>query len=195
MAVSIDEIKKLREETQMSIARCREALEEAGGDFAKAKEILRKKGAELAEKKGGREAANGVIESYIHTDKRLGVLLDLRAETDFVARSEAFRTLAHEVAMHIAAMNPSWISPDDIPPDVHEAEQNIYREQFQESGKSKEVVEQIIEGKMRKYAEDHCLLNQPYIRDEDKTIRDLINEYIGKLGENIRIERFTRYSL
>lgn len=178
-----------------SMLECRNALHEAGGDFDKAKEVLRKKGMKLAEKKADRATSNGVIESYIHSNKRMGVLLDLRCETDFVARTDQFKELAHEIAMQIAATKPSYIYPEEIPAGVIEAEKNIYREQFKDSGKPEKVLEGIIEGKMQKYAEEHALMTQLYVRDDSKTIKDLINEYISKIGENIKVERFVRFEM
>lgn len=192
---SLEDIKKLREMTQASMMDCRNALEEAGGDFEKAREALQKRGAVLAEKKAGRSAKEGIIEAYIHTNRKVGVLIELRCETDFVAKNEEFKTLAHEIAMHIAAMNPTYISEDSIPGEVIDAEKEVWREEFQKSGKPPLVVDQIIEGKVKKYAEAHALLSQPYIRDEEKTIQDLINSYIVKLGENVRIEKFMRYKI
>lgn len=193
--VSLEDIKKLREMTQASMIDCRNALEEAEGDFEKAREVLQKRGAALAEKKAARNAKEGIVEAYIHTNRKVGVLVELRCETDFVAKNEEFKTLAHEIAMHIAAMNPTYVSEDSIPGEVIDAEKEVWREEFQKSGKPPLVLKQIIEGKVKKYAEAHALLAQPYIRDEEKTIQDLINSYIAKLGENVRIEKFMRYEI
>ncbi len=192
---SIEDIKKLREETMASMIECRNALDEAGGDFDKAKEVLKKKGAVVAKKKTDRTASNGIIASYIHTDARTGVLVELNCETDFVAKNEEFNKLGHELAMHIAAMNPRYVRPEDIPREVLDAEKTVYQDQFKDSGKPADVLDKIIEGKLAKYREEHALLNQPYIRDDTKTIQDLLNEYIGRLGENIQIKQFTRYQV
>lgn len=191
----LEDIKKLREMTLASMMDCRRALEESGGDFEKARVLLEKKGAVLAGKKAGRTAREGVVEAYIHTNRKVGVLVELRCETDFVARNEEFKKLAHEIAMHIAAMNPAYVSEESIPEEVIDAEKNVWREEFQDSGKPPAVIEAIIEGKVKKYAETRVLLHQPYIRDEEKTVEDLINSYITKLGENIRVERFIRYEI
>ncbi len=191
----IEDVKKLREETMASMIECRNALQEAGGNFEKAKEILRKKGGIAARKKLERDTTNGIIASYIHTDGRTGVLVELNCETDFVAKNEEFKRLGHELAMHIAAMNPRYMRLEDIPAEVIEAEKDICREEFKDSGKPPHIVENIIEGKLKKYSGEHVLSSQPYIRDDTKTITDLINEYVGKLGENIQVKRFVRYQV
>ena len=179
----------------VSLIDCRNALEESRGDFEKAKEILRKKGTFLALKKTERSTAAGIIASYIHSDERIGVLVELNCETDFVARNADFKELGHELAMHIAAMNPTYICVEDIPSRVVETEKEIYRAQFQDLEKPHEVVEKIIEGKIQKYSEEQVLLRQSYVRDDSKTIQDFINEYIARLGENIQVKRFIRYQI
>lgn len=191
----IEDIKKLRAKTMASMIECRNALDESGGDFEKATKILREKGALIAQKKTERTTANGIISSYIHTDCKTGVLVELNCETDFVAKNEEFKKLGHEICMHIAAMNPQYVRVEDIPEEVVDAEKEIYREQFKGSGKPKEVIEKIIDGKLNKYRGEQVLLNQPYIRDDSKTIQDLINEFIAKLGENIQVKRFVRYQV
>jgi elongation factor Ts len=193
--ISIDHLKQLREETGVSITECQKALKEAGGDIEKAKEILRKWGKDLAGKKSEREVKQGIIESYIHPNKKIGVLLDLRCETDFVARSEDFRNLAHNLTLHIAGMNPFYIKPEDIPEEVVAGEKDIYREQFSKSGKPEKIIDQIVEGKLKNYKEEISLLTQPFVKNPDKTVGDLIQEYIAKLGENIIVKRFVRYEI
>jgi len=193
--VTIDQIKQLRQETGVSVIECKKALEEVNGDFDLAKEILRKWGKELASKKSEREAGEGIIESYIHPNKKIGVLIDIRCESDFVAKSEDFKKLAHELCLQIAASNPLFLKEDDIPEEFLDGERKIYREQFKDSGKSENIINQIIEGKLKKYKEEISLLSQPWIKDQDKKIEDVINEYIAKLGENIVIKRFAKYSI
>ncbi len=193
--ITIDQIKKLRAETGISVSECKKALEKANGDIEKAKEILRKLGANVAEKKSAREVHQGIIESYIHPNKRVGVLLEIRCETDFVARSSDFKNLAHELCLQIAAMKPLFIKESDIPQDVIDKEKEIYLEQLKDSGKPKEIIEKIIQGKLEKYKEEKVLFLQPWIKDESKKVKDLVNEYIAKLGENITISKFARYEI
>lgn len=193
--VSINQIKKLREETGISIQECKKALEEAGEDLEKAKEILRKKGIEWAAKKMEKATKEGIIESYIHSNKKIGVLLDMRCETDFVAKSTEFQKLAHELALHIAAMSPKFLKPEDIPDEYLEGERKIFREQLLGSGKSEKLIKEIIEGKIEKMKKEISLLSQPFVKEPEKTIKELLNEYIAKLGENIVIERFVRFEI
>ncbi len=193
--VTIDQIKQLRYETGVSITECKKALEQSQGDLEKAKEILRKWGMDLAEKKATREAKSGLIESYIHPNKKIGVLVEVRCESDFVARSEEFKKMCHDLALHIAGMSPYYIKPEDIPEEFLIGEREIYKEQFKNSGKPQEIIEQIIEGKLKKYKEEISLLTQPFVKAPDKTVQELINEYIAKLGENITVKRFVRYEM
>ena len=193
--VDIELLKKLRQETGVSFAECKKALDESGGDLEKAKEILRKKGQKIAELKSQRETHQGIIESYIHPNKKVGVLLDLRCESDFVARSDEFQKLAHEIVLQIAAMKPLYVKPEDIPEEFLDGERKIYMEQLANSGKPQKLIEQIVEGKLNKYKNEISLLSQPWIKDETKTIQDLINEAIAKLGENIIVERFARFEI
>ena len=190
-----NDIKNLRAQTGAGVMDVKNALEEAGGDAEKAKEILRKKGAAIAAKKGDRQAKEGVVVSYIHAGNKVGVLLKLYCETDFVAKTDEFKILANDVAMHIAAMDPKYISKQDIPADVIESEKNIYKEQASGANKPDDVIEKILEGKLDKFAEENCLLEQAFVKDSDKKIRQLIEEYIAKLGENIQIGEFVRYEL
>ena len=192
---NINQIKQLREETCISLAECKKALEETGGDIEKAKDILKKWGKNLAGKRSSKETGQGVIESYIHSNKKVGVLLDLRCETDFVSKGEDFHNLAHELCLQIAAAKPLFIKDEDIPEDVLIREKNIYQDQAKELKKPQEIIKGIVEGKMKKYIESICLLDQSWIKDEGKTIRDLVEEYIAKIGENIVVKNFTRYEL
>ncbi len=193
--VDFEKLKQLRQETSVSMMECKKALEQAGGDLEKAKEILRKKGMELAAQKEASGTTEGIIESYIHSNKKIGVLLDIRCETDFVARSQEFKKLAHELALHIAAMAPKFVRPDDIPGEYLDGERKIYREQFLGSGKPEKLIAEIVEGKIKKLKEEISLLNQPFVKDPGKTVKELINEYIAKLGENIVIKKFVRYEI
>ena len=190
--VSIEQIKQLRAETDVSYSECKKALEETSGDVEKAKEVLRKWGRELAGQKAGREANQGIVESYIHPNKKLGVLVELRCETDFVAKSEQFQKLAHEICLQVAAAKPLYLKEEDIPENFLDGERKIYQEQIKDSGKPEQIVNQIIEGKLNKYKQSVCLLSQSYIRDESKTIKDLLEEAVGKLGENIILKGFER---
>ncbi len=186
-------IKQLREQTGAGIMDVKEALNEAGGDQDKAVEILRKKGLAKQAKKSDRTANEGIVESYIHAGGRIGVLVEVNCETDFVARTDDFKALVKEIALHIAASNPLYISSEDVPMEVIEKEKEIYKEQF--AGKPDDVIAKMLEGKIAKYYEEACLLNQPFVKDGDKTIGDLLGEATGKMGENIQVRRFTRYML
>ncbi len=192
---TIDQIKQLREETDVSIIECKKALEKSNGDMEKAKEVLRKWGQELAGKKSAKEAKQGIIESYIHPNKKIGTLIDVRCESDFVARSQDFKTLVHNLSLHIAGMKPYYIKPEDISEEILRGEKEIYQEQFAKSGKPKKIIEQIIQGKLKKYKEEISLLTQPFVKNPNKTVQEIINEYIAKLGENIVIKKFARYEI
>jgi len=192
---SIDKVKQLRQETGVSVIECKKALEEARGDIEKAKELLRKKGRELAGKKSERQVKSGIVASYIHPNKKVGVMVDIRCESDFVAKSENFQELAHELCLQIASMNPLFVDENDIPKEVLDKEREIYTEQLKKSGKSKEVVRQALEGKLEKYRKENSLMLQPWIKDSQKTVKDLMQEYIVKLGENIIVEGFIRYEI
>jgi elongation factor Ts len=193
--VSIDQIRELREQTGVSIVECKKALEESDGDFDKAKELLRKWGKDLAGKKASREVKQGLIDSYIHPNKKVGVLLNIWCETDFVAKSSDFGNLSHEICLHIAAMKPIFVREEDIPENFLDGEKKIYMEQMADSGKPENILNQIIEGKLNKYKSQVCLMPQAWIKDDTKTIKDLINDYIAKLGENITIKGFSRYEI
>ncbi len=191
--MSNDLIKELREQTGAGIMDVKEALEEANGDKEKAIEILRKKGLAKQAKKADRVANEGIVESYIHAGGRIGVLVEVNCETDFVARTDDFKNLVKEIALHIAAANPLYISSEDVPTEVIEKEKEIYKEQS--AGKPDDVIEKMLEGKISKYLEEVCLLSQPYVKDQDKTIGDLLGEATGKMGENIQVRRFSRFML
>lgn len=191
--MSHDLIKELREQTGAGIMDVKEALEEAGGDKDIAVEILRKKGLAKQAKKADRVANEGLVESYIHAGGRIGVLVEVNCETDFVARTDDFKNLVKEIALHIAAANPLYISSEDVPAEVIEKEKEIYKEQA--GDKPADVVEKMLEGKLQKYLEEVCLLSQPYVKDGDKTIGDLLGEATGKMGENIQVRRFARFML
>jgi len=193
--VSMDLIKQLREETAVSITECKKALEESGGDIEKAKEFLRKWGKELAGKKSERTAEQGIVESYIHPNRKTGVLLELKCESDFVAKSEEFKNLAHEICLQIAAMKPLFISSEEIPEEFLDGEKKIYQEQMKDSGKPQKITDEIISGKLEKYKEEVSLLSQPWIKDQDKTIEDLITGQVAKIGENIVVKRFSMYDI
>ncbi|MEZ4180221.1 MAG: translation elongation factor Ts [Candidatus Doudnabacteria bacterium] len=186
-------LKELRVATGAGVMDIKEALEEANNDKEVAIEILRKKGLAKQAKKADRVANEGVVASYIHAGGRIGVLVEVNCETDFVARTDDFKALADDVAMHIAAANPLYVSAEDIPLEVIEKEKEIYAEQA--GDKPAEVLEKMLEGKLAKFFEEVCLLNQPFIKDGDKTIADLLGEATGKMGENIQIRRFQRFML
>lgn len=191
--VTAKDIQKLREETQAPVMECKKALEEANGDFEKAKKILERKGKARAEKKEQSITKTGIIEAYIHSNKKIGVLLELRCETDFVAQNKEFQQLAHDLCLHIAALNPLYISRNKIPEEIINQKKEEYSKEI--SNKPPEIVEKIIAGKLEKELEEICLEKQLFIKDETKTVGDIIKEAIAKFGEKIEISRFTRYSL
>jgi elongation factor Ts len=195
MAVDAKLVKTLREMTGAGMLECKSALEEANGDLELAVEILRKKGVAKAAKKAGRETKEGLIHAYIHAGGRIGVLLELNCETDFVARNELFKELANEIALQIAAMKPQYVKREDVPREVVEKEGEIAREAAVAEGKPAHIAEKIAEGKLEKFYKEVCLYEQPYIKDDKKTVEELIKEYIAKIGENIQVRRFCRYEL
>jgi elongation factor Ts len=188
-------VKELRDKTGAGIMDCKEALAASAGDFDKAIDFLRKKGMSAATKRSSKAAKDGVIASYIHMGGRIGVLVELNCETDFVAKTDNFLLLAKDLTMHIAASNPTYIKPEDIPPDVMEREKEIYRSQAMAEKKPEKIWDKIIEGKLKKYYEDVCLLHQKFIKNTDITIETLSNNVIAKTGENIIIRRFMRFQL
>lgn len=193
MEISVELIKKLRESTGSGILDVKEALENSDGDFEKAVDFLRQKGLAKAAKRSDRDASEGVIELYSHGDGRVGVMVEINCETDFVARSEDFRKFAHEVALQIAAAAPKWIKTEQVPDEVIEHEKEIARTRYKEEGKPDNIIDKILEGMVEKFKADNCLLQQAYIRDEDLTIQELLHEKIASLGENIVIRRFERW--
>ena len=195
MKIDVSLVKRLRDMTGSGIMDCKEALKEADGDIEKAVEILRKKGIAKAEKKAGREVKEGVVWSYIHPGNKLGVLVEVNCETDFVARTEDFKNFAKDIAMQIAAANPLVVSREDLDSSVIEKEREIYAEQAKAQGKPENVIERIVEGKLEKFYQEACLLEQPFVKDPQKTVRDYLTEMIAKLGENITITRFVRFQL
>ncbi len=188
-------VKELRERTSAGFSDCRAALVEANGVIEKAIEILRKKGQAAAAKKAQREASEGLVGSYIHAGGKIGVLVELNCESDFVARTEAFQRLSHDIAMHVAALDPRYVRREEVTAEMLEKEREIYRAQAQSTGKPEPVVEKIVAGKMEKFYEENCLYEQHYIKDESLTIGEMINQAIAKLGENISIRRFARFKV
>lgn len=193
--ISLDLIKQLRDRTAAGFSDCKKALEEAGGDIEKAVDILRKKGLAIASKRAGKETKEGIVEAYIHANKKIGVLVEINCETDFVARTPDFQEFAHNVAMQIAATSPLCVSREEMPQDVLEREKRIYEEQLREQGKPENVIPKILEGKLEKFYKESVLLEQPYIKNPEITIQDLLNELIAKTGEKIVIKRFARFQI
>jgi elongation factor Ts len=188
-------VKQLREKTGAGMMDCKKALLEVKGDMDKAIEFLRKKGLATAQKRAGRAMTEGTIQSYIHMTGKLGVMVEVNCETDFVAKNEDFQEFAKNIAMHIAASNPLGIKPEDIPEEIVESEKDIYRAQALDMGKPENILDKIVEGKLKKFYQENCLLNQPFVRDPDISVADLMNELIAKIGENITVKRFVRYQI
>ena len=193
MDISLDLIKKLREATGSGILDVKDALQNSEGDFDKAVDYLRQKGLAKAAKRSDRDATEGVVELYSHGDGRVGVMVEINCETDFVARSDEFREFAHEVALQIAGAAPKWVSEDQIPEEVIEHEKDLARVRYKEEGKPDNIIEKILEGTVEKFKIEYCLLKQPYIRDEEITIQELLHEKIASIGENIVVRRFERW--
>ncbi len=193
--ISAAMVKQLREKTGAGMMDCKNALSEVKGDIEKAIEFLRKKGLATAQKRAGRALSEGIIQSYIHMNGKLGVLVEVNCETDFVAKNEDFQEFVKNIAMHIAASNPLGITPEDVSEEIIEKEKEIYRAQALDMGKPENVTDKIVEGKLNKFYQESCLLNQPYVRDTDISIADLLNELIARIGENITIKRFVRYQI
>jgi len=188
-------VKELRDRTNAGFNDCRAALVEAAGDIEKAIAVLRKKGQAAAAKKATREATEGLVGSYIHAGGKIGVLVEVNCESDFVARTEAFQQLCHDIAMHIAALDPKYVRREDVTPEMLEKERDIYKAQALSTGKPENVVDKIVNGKMEKFYEENCLYEQHYIKDEGMTIGEMVNNAIQKLGENISIKRFSRFKV
>ncbi|HEU18241.1 MAG TPA: translation elongation factor Ts [Deltaproteobacteria bacterium] len=195
MGISASSVKQLRDKTNAGMMECKEALQASGGDFDKALDYLRKKGLSAATKRSSKAAKEGTVASYIHMQGRIGVLVEVNCETDFVARTDDFQAMARDIAMHIAAANPTYLKPDDIPEGVMEKEKGIYREQAQAEGKPEKIWDRIIEGKLKKYYEEVCLLKQKFVKDMDITVETLVSNMISKTGENIVVRRFARFQL
>ncbi|MCG7407463.1 translation elongation factor Ts [Paenibacillus sp. ACRRX] len=195
MAVNASAVKELREKTGAGMLDCKKALEEANGDITKAGEILREKGLAAAASKAGRIATEGVVQSYIHAGGRIGVLVEINCETDFVAKTDQFQEFARDIAMHIAASAPKYVRRDEVPTEDLEKEKEILKAQALNEGKPEKIVEKMVEGRIGKYYEEFCLMEQSFIKDPDKTIDNLLNEKIAAIGENISIRRFVRYEL
>ena len=193
--VNLELIKQLRERTAAGFMDCKKALEEAKGDIEKAIDFLRKKGLAIAAKRAAKEASEGVVTAYIHSNKKIGVLVEVNCETDFVARTSEFQEFAHNLAMQIAATNPVAISRDQVPPEILEREKKIYEEQLKEAGKPENIIPKILEGKLEKFYKENVLLEQPFIKNPELTIQDLLNEIITKTGEKIVIKRFCRFQI
>lgn len=195
MEITVDMIRELREATGAGVLDAKKALEAADGDFDKAAAALRKKGLARAEKRSDREAKEGVIEVYSHLANRVGVMVEVNCETDFVARNEQFQDLAHDLALHVAAMSPRYVSREDVPADVLENQLSSLRAEAEGEGKPEDIIEKIVQGRLEKFYKDTVLLEQPFVKDEDMTVETLVNNTIAVLGENILVRRFVRYEL
>ena len=195
MSISAHQVKELRDKSGVGMMDCKKALIESNGDIDKAFDYLRKSGVAKAQKKAGRSASDGLIFPYIHPGSKLGVLLEINCETDFVAKTEDFQNLAKDVAMHIAASEPIAVNKEDVPADVLETEREIYADQAKQSGKPENIIEKMIDGRLNKFYQENVLLEQTFVKDPDKTVQDLITDTVAKLGENIIISRFSRFQL
>jgi elongation factor Ts len=195
MSIQVSQIKELREETGAGILDCRTALEESNGDLQAAISLLQRKGLAAAAKRADRETRNGVLELYSHGEGRVGVMVEVNCETDFVARTVEFRHFAHEIALQIAATSPKWVGRQDVPPEQIQAERQSARQRASDDGKPEGIIGRIVEGRLEKFYEENCLLEQGYIRDEERTVAEILQETIAKTGENIDIRRFERWSV
>ena len=195
LAISAGMVKELRERTGAGMMECKKALEEAAGDMERAIDILRSRGAAKAAKRAEREVKEGAIGSYVHMGGKIGVLVEVGCETDFVARNEAFQTLVRDLAMHIAAANPLALNADDIPRDVVERERSVYLEQVKNEGKPEKMWDKIVEGKLGKFYKENTLLDQPFVKDPDRTVKDYVTDVAAKTGENVVVRRFVRFAL
>ena len=195
MKITAGMVKELREKTNAGMMDCKKALTECEGDMTKAVDWLRQKGLSVAAKRAGRQASEGQVMSYIHAGGKLGVMVEINCETDFTGKTDEFGAFAKDVAMHIAAANPLCITAEELPADLVEREREIYRGQALDAGKPEKIVDKIIEGKMKKFISESCLLSQPFVKDTDKTVEDLLNEMRAKTGENVQIRRFVRFQL
>ena len=195
MAITAQEVKELRERTGAGMMECKAALTDAGGDMEKAIDLLRAKGAAKVAKRSGREASEGAVGSYVHMGGKIGVLVEVNCETDFVARNEEFQQLVRDIAMHIAATNPAAVRREDISGEIVERERGVYREQMRESGKPEHIWDKIVEGKLDKFYQESTLLEQPFVKNPDITVGDLVTQASARTGENIVVRRFARFAL
>ncbi|MDP3011175.1 MAG: translation elongation factor Ts [Candidatus Hydromicrobium sp.] len=195
MEIKAELVKELREKSSAGMMDCKKALVESNGDIKKAEEILKEKGLAKASQKASRATKEGIIDSYIHIGSKIGVMLEVNCETDFVARNEMFKNFVHDIALHITAAAPLYVSKEDVPQEVLDKEKELYRKQALNEGKPEKIIDKIAEGKLKKYYEENCLLEQPFVKDNDVKIGDLLKQNIAKIGENIVIKRFERYIL
>lgn len=195
MSITIDQIKQLRDATGVSISHCKKALEEAGGDFDAAVDVLRKKGQAKAEARAGREVSQGIVQSYIHGNQKIGVLVKILCETDFVSRNDDFIEFTKDIAMHIAATSPKYLSPEEVTEEDMVKEIEIWKEQLKNEGKPEEIMDKIIEGKKKKYREEHALLTQKFVKNPEVTIEGFVKEMVAKMGENIKVGSFSRFEI
>lgn len=195
MAITAAQVKELREATGVGMMECKKALTETNGNIEAAMDLLRKKGIASAEKKSGRVAAEGVVESYIHMGGKIGVLVEVNCETDFVAKTPEFKQFVRDIAMHIAAANPMYLNRDEVPGEILDKEREILRAQALNEGKPEKIVDRMVEGRVEKYYKDHCLVDQPFVKNPDQTITQYVTERVQTTGENIKIRRFVRYEM
>lgn len=193
--ITADQVKQLREETSLSIMECKRALEEAGGDFGKARKHLSRIVQDSAKKKSSRQTSQGIVEAYIHSNKKVGAMIQLYCETDFVAESKEFKDLAHDLAMQVVAASPSYLKKEDVSSKWIKGEKKVLREEAQKDGKPKDIIEKIVEGKIQKQIHEICLYTQPFIKNPEQTVEDYIKEKIAKLGENIKVGEFIRFEV
>ncbi len=195
MQITSDVVKKLRDKTGVGMMDCKKALEETNGDFEKAVEVLRKKGIDVANKRSGRTASQGTIASYIHMGGKIGVLLEVNCESDFVAKSDNFNNFVKDVSMQIAAANPEWVTREEVPQEVLDKEKEILKDQALKTGKPANVLDKIVEGKLTKFYSERCLIDQPFVKDQDRTVKQLLEELMAKTGEKCLVRRFVRYQV
>ena len=195
MQITSDVVKKLRDKTGVGMMDCKKALEETNGDFEKAVEALRKKGIDVANKRSGRHASQGTVAAYIHMGGKIGVLVEVNCESDFVAKSDDFNNFVKDVSMQIAAANPEWVTRDEVPQEVLDKEKEILKDQALKTGKPEKVIEKIVEGKLTKFYSERCLIDQPFVKDQDRTIKQLLDELMAKTGEKCLVRRFVRYQV
>ena len=195
MQITSDVVKKLRDKTGVGMMDCKKALEETNGDFEKAVEALRKKGMDVANKRSGRQASQGTVAAYIHMGGKIGVLVEVNCESDFVAKSDNFNNFVKDVSMQIAAANPDWVTRDEVPQEVLDKEKEILKDQALKTGKPEKVIEKIVEGKLTKFYSERCLIDQPFVKDQDRTIKQLLEDLMAKTGEKCLVRRFVRYQL